>query len=159
MANSKGESAHHKTVYKDLPKVAGKLKEEGLISGWDREQLKIELEGWNPFTVKPDLILHVPGRRKLLVEIINPDDPKRYIGEILYAHILGSFQKIGAAVFLILSGTKGERATFQQILLNNLSIRKTISHFPIYLDFTNKETVYMVLKDSVTTYRKKGSLY
>lgn len=159
MANPKEEIKHAEAL-RIVKGVADKLKGEELISGWDTKQFKIELEGEKPFTVNPDLTLHVPGKRKILVEIINPEKPKRYIGEILYAHILGSFQKIGAVVFLVLHrGGKSERAMAEQILLNNLFIRKTISHIPIYLDFTDKEAAYMVLKDSVTTYRKKGKLY
>jgi len=159
VANPKEEIKHAEALM-IVKGVADELKGEELISDWDTKQFKIDLKEWKPFTVNPDLTLHVPGKRKILVEIINPEKPKRYIGEILYAHILGSFQKIGAVVFLVLPrGEKSQRAMVEQILLNNLFIRKTISHLPIYLDPTDKDTIYMVLKDSVTTYRKKGKLY
>jgi hypothetical protein len=94
------EDLHKKIVGEILPRLAARLKKEGIISDHDNKQIK--LENLPKFKIKPDHILHLSNGKKILVEVVNPDESKRFIGELEYAKILIHFQKITAALFFVL---------------------------------------------------------
>jgi len=52
--------------------------------------------------VKSDLVLSLPDRKKILVEVANPKDPKRFFGEIIYPQLLGYYKQIVAAMIFVL---------------------------------------------------------
>ena len=170
MTNSEEESLHHKVVYKILPEFAKKLKEEGLISGWDRKQFRIQVvKGREPVRVNPDLTLHVPDRGKVVVEVVNPRrNPKRYIGELVYPHILGNLQRIGAAIFLVLHyprSRRSERAISQELSFQRF-FKKTIPDIVLYLRASDlekidlsRDQIYKVFKGSVMDYKNNGKFY
>jgi len=160
MADPRKGNLHKETV-KKLREFADELKGEGLISDWDKEQIRVEIQGWEPFRVNPDLALHVPNRGKVLVEIVNPEKPKRYLGEILYAHIMGSLRLIGAAIFFILpspKSRKSQRAMVEEILLHRF-LKKTLSTIPIFLDTSNLGEMYRIFRFSIVDYRRMGKFY
>lgn len=77
-------------------------------------------EQWPPFTIYPDMVLYVPEKGKVLIEIANPRSAKRFIGEMVYPQILGHFKKIVAAIIFVLpSGkTKAYRGMVQNQALH-----------------------------------------
>jgi len=94
---------HRKIVNEILPSFAEKLKKEAVISTYDRQPFKIPLlEGRRPITIIPDLVVHLPNGEKVLVEIANPRDPKRFLGEIVYPHFLGYYKKIAKVIIFVL---------------------------------------------------------
>jgi len=95
---------HGIIVYEILPRLAEKLKREGLISDYDRKQEKIEISKDFPeIRINPDLILHTSNGKKILVEVANPKDPKRFIGEVIYPKMLLWRKKITAAIVFVLN--------------------------------------------------------
>jgi hypothetical protein len=165
MTNSEEQNVHYKTVYEILPEFAEKLKQEGVISDWDRKQFKIELvKAWEPIRVNPDLVLHVPDRGKVVVEIVNPSKTKRFIGELVYPHILGNLRKIKAVVFLVLhsKGRRSTRAITQQISLDRF-LKKTIPDNVSYLRVSdlekidrNRDQIYRVFRNIIIDYKRNG---
>jgi len=88
LEKSKSDS-HSEIVTKVLPSLAEKLRGEGVISSYDRRPFRIQLFDDTPaFRINPDLVLYMPDERKVLIEVANPRDPKRFIGELLYPQIL-----------------------------------------------------------------------
>jgi len=88
LEKSKSDS-HSEIVTKVLPSLAEKLRGEGVISSYDRRPFMIQLFDDKPaFRINPDLVLYMPDERKVLIEVANPRDPKRFIGELLYPQIL-----------------------------------------------------------------------
>jgi hypothetical protein len=100
---------HDRIVQKVLPKLAQELQKEKVISSYTRQSLKIETQEtfserfFPPFVIKPDLLLILPNNKRLLVEVVNPEEAKRFIGELVYAKILIHFQRITAALFFVLN--------------------------------------------------------
>ena len=165
MINSE-EEVHYKTVYKILPEFAEQLKKEGVISDWDRKQFKVELvKNWEPIRVNPDLTLHVPGRGRVVVEIVNPNgEPKRFMGELVYPHILGNLGRIQAAMFWVLhfKRRKSTRAITQQLSLDRF-FKKTIPDAVFYLRASDLDEIdrhfnqiYRVFKSAVVDYKSNG---
>ncbi|KYK37507.1 MAG: hypothetical protein AYK18_09835 [Theionarchaea archaeon DG-70] len=166
MPKSEEESPHYKTVYRILPEFAKKLKDEGVISHYDRKQIKIELmKNWDPIKFNPDLVLHVPNRGKVVVEIVNPNgEPKRFMGELIYPHILGHLRRIQAAMLWVLHSKSGKskRAATQQISLERF-LKETIPATAYYwrasdlenIDL-NRDQLYHVFKKAVIDYKKNG---
>jgi len=100
---SKQESLHGKIVREILPSFAEKLKKEGVISAYDRHPFTISpIEDRPPIKIVPDLVIHLPNREKVLVEIANPRDPKRFLGEIVYPGLLRYHKKIAKAIIFVL---------------------------------------------------------
>jgi uncharacterized protein YlzI (FlbEa/FlbD family) len=100
---------HGIIVYKILPWLAEKLKREGLISDYDRKQEKIKISKDFPeIWMNPDLILHMSNGKKILVEVANPEDPKRFIGELVYPKMLLWRKKITAAMVFVLKPQEQE---------------------------------------------------
>jgi uncharacterized protein YlzI (FlbEa/FlbD family) len=98
---------HRKIVDEILPRLASKLKKEGIILDHDNEQIKIK--NLPKIRINPDRILHLSNGKNILVEIVNPEESKRFIGELVYAKILIQFQRITAALFLVLNPEKQGR--------------------------------------------------
>ena len=145
MTNSEEENVHYRTVYRILPEFAEKLKEEGLVSRWDRNEFKLKLvKNWEPIRVHPDLTLHVPNRGKVVVEVVNPNsEPKRFIGELVYPQILGNLGRIQAAMFLVLhsKSRKSMRTITQQLSLDRFFSKKTIHDIVPYLRDSDLEKI------------------
>jgi hypothetical protein len=103
---------HDRIVQRVLPKLAQELQKKGVISSYTKKNLKIKTQeifsrcSLPPFVIKPDLLLILPDNKKLLVEVVNPEDPKRFIGELIYAKILIHHKKITAALFFVLNPEK-----------------------------------------------------
>jgi uncharacterized protein YlzI (FlbEa/FlbD family) len=119
---------HGRIVYEILPRLAERLKREGLISDYDRKQEKTEISNDFPeIRMNPDLILHTSNGKKILVEVANPKDPKRFIGELVYPKMLLWRKKITAAIVFVLNPQEQEtpkrtephmRSLSQIIMLN-----------------------------------------
>ncbi len=146
---SKQDRSHGKIVKEILPSFAEKLKEEAVISAYDHHPFKIPLvEGWPPITIVPDLVFHLPNGEKVLVEIVNPRDPKRFLGEIVYPHLLRHHKKIAKAIIFVIHDLEQQEIHdrgFGQIMLLNLVLEKlavgTIASWP-----WDNETAYHNLK-------------
>lgn len=163
MTGSKQKSLHDKIVRDILPKFAQRLKTAGLISDYGTEkQFEIEItRDMKKIVIKPDLTIVVPNRGKIVVEVVNPDDAKNFIGEIVYPHILGNLGRVEAAIFLILptpESRKSERAMAQEIALHRF-FKKQIPYIPIFFDSDNPEEIYHILKCSIIDYQRMGKFY
>jgi len=128
--DSKKGDLHGKIVDRVLPRFAEKLKREGIISNYDRKFFMIRLvKGWPVVRIDPDLVLYLYDKKKVLVEIANPKDPKRFIGEMVYAQLLGYFKQIAAVIIFVLHPVKGAqppiRSTVQSMILH-LILKKQI---------------------------------
>lgn len=100
---SKQDCSHGKIVREILPSFAEKLKKEAVISSYDHHPFTISLvEDRPPIKIIPDLVIHLPNKEKVLVEIANPRDPKRFLGEIVYPHLLGYHKKIAKVIIFVL---------------------------------------------------------
>ena len=99
------ESMHQHVVETILPSFAENLKNEGIISDYNRKSFRVEgvtLLRKHTFTIRPDLLLILPDKKRFLVEAVNPRDPKRFLGEITCVQLLGSQKLIDAAIIFIL---------------------------------------------------------
>jgi hypothetical protein len=99
------KSLHRSIVEEILPRIAQRLKEETVISSYDHVPIKISIK--EPLSIKsinvvPDLMIHLPDERRILIEVANPRDPKRFLGEILYPQILGYYRKIDKVIVFVL---------------------------------------------------------
>lgn len=99
------KSIHQDVVEMILPRFAEDLKREGVISDYNRKSFRVEgvtLIEKHTFSIRPDLLLILPDGKRFLVEIVNPKDPKRFMGEIACVQLLGSQKLIDAAIVFIL---------------------------------------------------------
>lgn len=78
-----------------------RLKQEGIILDHDNKQIKIK--NLPEIRINPDRILHLSNGKDILVEVVNPEKPKRFIGELIYAKMLIHYKKIVAAMFFVLN--------------------------------------------------------
>jgi hypothetical protein len=93
----------HDKIVEEIQLIAEKLKQEGIISDHDNKQKKIKIsKDLAEIRIKPDRILHLSNGNNILVEVVNPEEPKRFIGELIYAKILIHYNKIEAAMFFVL---------------------------------------------------------
>ena len=127
---SKQESLHGKIVREILPGFAERLKKEEVISAYDRHPFSIPLvEDQPPIKIIPDLVVHLPNRGKVLVEIANPRDPKRFLGEIVYPHFLGYHKKITKVIIFVLHDPEHQpihdRSFSQKMMLTQIFGRLT----------------------------------
>ena len=107
---SKQECLHGKIVKEILPSFAQKLKKEAVISAYDRHPFTFSLvEDQPPIKIIPDLVIHLPNREKVLVQIANPRDPKRFLGEIIYPHFLGYYKTIAKVIIFVLHDREHQR--------------------------------------------------
>jgi len=118
---SKQDRSHGKIVKETLPSFAERLEKEAVISAYDRHPFKIPLvEGWPPIKIIPDLVVYLPNGEKVLVEIANPRDPKRFLGEIVYPHLLRYHKKITKAIIFVLHDLEHQKIhdrSFSQIAI------------------------------------------
>jgi hypothetical protein len=123
-----------------------KLKKKGIISDHDNEQIKIE--NLLKIRINPDRILHLSNGKNILVEVVNPKEPKRFIGELVYAKILIHFQRITAALFFVLYPEKQgthERSLSQIRALSFLHLPKGSR----IVTWSDEDEVYRALKNFV----------
>ena len=104
-------SLHNRIVMEILPRFAEKLKEEGLIIGSNRKPFKItRLKGTLPVEVNllinPDRVVILRDGKKVVIEIANPKDPKRFLGELEYIHTLYKNEQIALGIVFVLPPTK-----------------------------------------------------
>lgn len=122
------KSMHQSIVEKTLPRYAENLKSEGVISDYTRKCFRVKgvtLLTKHEFIIKPDLLLILPDAKRFLVEIVNPKDPKRLMGEIACVQFLGSQKLIDAAlVFLLPLGPEHPVAPNKGV---RISLASTIS--------------------------------
>jgi len=163
MANSKRKNHHYKMVKQILPQTAEKLEGEGVISAWDsKAQFRIQIGSLDPIIIKPDLVVHLPDKkkeRKVLVEVVNPIKPKRFVGELIYPHFLGYFKEIEAAIFLVLPRKVQllDRSKVQELTLD-LFLEKQIAYIATPLrNPEDREETYYILYDHLTDYQSLGS--
>jgi len=104
------KNLHEKIVRKILPSFAEKLKKEAVISSYDRNPFTISLlKDRPPIKIIPDLVVHLPDGKKVLVEIANPRDPKRFLGEIVYPNFLGYYKRIAKVIIFVLHDQKQQK--------------------------------------------------
>lgn len=119
------KNLHEKIVRKILPSFAEKLKKEGVISSYNRTPFTISLlKDRPPIKIIPDLVIHLSDGKKVLVEIANPRDPKRFLGEIVYPHFLGYYKRIAKVIIFVLHDRKQQkihdRGFDQKIMLTQI---------------------------------------
>jgi hypothetical protein len=99
----KRKSLHQEIVEETLPRFAEHLQQEDVISGYNRKSFKIKSkESFPPFVIKPDLVLVLADKKRFLVEVVNPRDPKRLMGELACVQLLGFHNLIDAALVFLL---------------------------------------------------------
>ena len=104
------KNLHEKIVGTILPDLAEKLKKEAVICSYDRKPFAISLfKDRPPVKIVPDLVIHLPDGRKVLVEIANPRDPKRFLGEMVYPHFLGYYKRISNVIIFVLHDRKQQK--------------------------------------------------
>jgi hypothetical protein len=99
------KTLHEEVVEVILPRFAENLKKEGVISDYNRKSFRVEgvtLIKKHTFRIRPDLLLILPDRKRFLVEIVNPRDPKRFMGEVVCVQLLGLQKLIDAAIVFVL---------------------------------------------------------
>jgi len=114
----RGSALHHQVVGVTLPQFAEKLKEENVISEYHRNTFQIRLdrssevfESARELKIKPDLVMTLPDKKNFLVEIVNPREPKRLMGELACIQLLGFHHLVDAAmVFLLPLGVESVEA-------------------------------------------------
>lgn len=149
------DKQHNRIVEEVLPKYAHQLQKEGVISSYTRKNLKIKTQeifsrcSLPPFVIKPDLLLILPDNKKLLVEVVNPEEPKRFIGELVYAKILIHFQRITAALFFVLYPEKQGRHERSLSQIHALSFLRLPKGSRTVTWPSEEGNVYRTLKDFV----------
>lgn len=143
------ENLHYIIENDILPRIAERLKKEGLISSYDKKQFNIPSHDKEvkPITITPDLVLHHPNGDKILVEVANPEDPKRFVGELVYPAILKKYEQIRASLVFVIGDIKrhGKRLTYRHIMSEMLG--KYSSCFVSYPH--NEDAVYRWLKSFI----------
>jgi hypothetical protein len=92
-----------------------------MISGYDHKQEEIPISKDLPkIIIRPDLVLYMSNGNKALIEVANPKDPKRFIGEMIYPKILLYHKKITAALVFVLypEERKTQRSLVQILVLD-----------------------------------------
>lgn len=139
---------HSKIVREILPRLAERLKGEGVISSYDRKPFIVRLlDHMPPFRIAPDLVLHVYDKGKVLIEIANPRDPKRFVGELVYPLVLGHFNEIVAAIIFVLQQSSTERGMIQNFVLHLIPSERAI---PTLVMTWSEDDLYWNLKYLIT---------
>jgi uncharacterized protein YlzI (FlbEa/FlbD family) len=100
--------------------------------------------------IRPDLVLHMPNGKKILVEVANPRDPKRFIGEIIYPKILLYHKKITAALVFVLDPEEQEtQRSLSQILVLDKFLRMPKGSRVV--SWPGEDAAYNILKAFITT--------
>lgn len=156
---------HNRIVNGVLPRFAEKLKIEGLVSNYNRSSFNINADHFAEkffFSIRPDLVLILRDDAKFLIEIVNSRDPKRLLGEIVYAQILGSHKLIdGGILFLLPTGPehstapkKGMRLSFTSIATGMDQIISTKIPCTIASWSATEENNYVNLKSAIMYHSK-----
>lgn len=141
------ENLHYIIEHDVLPRIARRLKKEGLILSYDKEQFNVASfdEEVKSMTITPDLVLHCPNGDKILVEVANPRDPKRFLGEMVYPAILKHNDQIRASLVFVIGdiGKHGRILTERNILSKMLgSYSSRLVSYP-----HNEDSVYRSLEN------------
>jgi hypothetical protein len=117
---------HGEIVSKIIPRFAERLKKEQVISDYGRQHFEIRVfNAWCPVKIRPDLILFMSNSERILVEVANPRDPKRFIGELVYPRLLGCCEQISAVFIFILCPTKRSQV-HKRVLLQSWMLADTL---------------------------------
>ena len=156
-----GVNMHKEIVNKILPRFAERLKKEQIISGYGRQLFRIRiLNEWHPVEIRPDLILFMSNNERILVEVANPREPKRFIGELVYPRLLGYCEQISAAFIFILCPTKRSQV-HKRVMLQSWILADTLKTKIPYMSFPwaeSEEVNYKNLQSFLKTtypYSKK----
>jgi hypothetical protein len=119
------ENSHERIVRTILPDFAEKLKKEAVICSYDRKPFTISpFKDAHPIKIIPDLVVHLADGKDVLVEVANPRDPKRFVGEIVYPQFLEHYKRISGVIFFVLINKKQEkihaRGFYQKMLLSQI---------------------------------------
>ena len=142
---------HGKIVKEILPRFAEKLKNDKLIIGYDCHPFSFSLiKGQPPITVLPDLVVYLPNNEKALIEIANPRDPKRFLGEIVYPQFLFYHKKISKCIIFVLHSVEQQKVHdrgFDQNMMLHQIFRE---QGPVILQsWSNEDTAYHNLKYTI----------
>lgn len=86
--------SHNMIVYEVLHHFAEKLKDEGVIASFSHPRFKLWLIESMPMQeIRPDGVFILPNGKKVLIEVVNPKDPRRFIGEITSSLLLQDLYK------------------------------------------------------------------
>src|SRR5690606_18039782 len=110
--------------------------------GFDIPSFDKEVKSVN---ITPDLVLHLPNGDKILVEVANPKDPKRFVGELVYPAILKKHGQIRASLVFVIGDIKKHGRSLNLRLLVSEILGSYSSRFVSYPH--NEEAVYGSLKD------------
>lgn len=128
--------SHEKIVSEILPRFAGKSKDEGVISSYHKHsfQLLTPTSGdWPSITINPDLVIVMPDGENILVEVASPRDPKRFLGEIVYPHILAAQNQIDRAIVFLSHGKLSEHKTTIGFMQGSILHSILRSKLPVFI--------------------------
>jgi len=125
------------------------LKKEGVVSAYDRHPFKIPLLKYRSlFKINPDFVIHLPNGETVLVEIANPRDPKRFLGELVYSILLRHHKKVAKAIIFVLHDreyqNKHDRAFSEIVMLGQIFGKLTIGRITSWPP--DEKTAYDTLK-------------
>jgi len=128
-----------------------------MISDYGRKQEVIRIiKDFREIKVNPDLVLGLPNGKRILVEVANLRDPKRFIGEYIYPGLLMHYKRIVAALVFVLSQDKQEisqRSLSQTIALYQfLSMPRGLRT----IGWSSEDNAYRVMKDFVERFSRES---
>ncbi len=98
-----------------FPRIAKRLKKEGFISSYDKKDFEIpSFYKEAAIEITPDLVLHHLNGDKILVEVANLEDPKRFIGEVVYPASLKKDRQIRASLVFVIGNIKRHSRSLTQ---------------------------------------------
>ena len=104
------QNSHENIVGEILPRIAQRLKDEAVISAYGHKPITIRIiKELPPIRIIPDLMIRLPNGQRVLVEVANPRDPKRFLGEIVYPQFLGYYHKIDKVIIFVLCDQKSQK--------------------------------------------------
>jgi hypothetical protein len=156
-------SLHDKITNNFLPEFAKQLQIEGVISYSDRKPFEFSaMDDLPHFEIRPDRVLYLLHGEKILVEIVNPRDPKRLMGEITYPQILIQKELISAAFFFIIGSGKQAKNQHRSLIEKWMLSDIIESKKPCWMmSWSSYETSYLNLKAFLTNpmfFPKKGNV-
>jgi hypothetical protein len=111
-------------VYEVLPRFAEKLAHEGVIASFSHPRFKLWLIESIPMQeIRPDGVFTLSNGKKVLVEVVNPKDPRRFIGEIASSLMLQDLYREHIMLFVFVrvgEKTRIELGQKRTVLLNRL---------------------------------------
>lgn len=122
--SGKKRRPHDELVEEVLPGMAEDLQREGMISAFTRHpSFKIPIGTISnqkfAMPIHSDGQFTLPDGTKIVVEVVNPIDPKRLLGEYFYAAILRDYhpEVAGTLMLIMVSSGKHENRYAQRQLL------------------------------------------